>query len=311
MRNHFAAAVCLLLLLWLCACTPQQEMLQDTSDTAATPITEPTTKDTATQQRDDEVAAAIAAGESKLFWRIEETAQLDGTASTWQYTPMDCNALWADIQAQLLPGATMQSSETVEEGSGQSVKLLLGADTIQVNISAAGITFIGYTPDSATAFAHELAALLTEQSGFTLTEVPADEEEGEILCFAFCTEGIAVDTEPYDVTMGSALCVFDSGSIMLEYPISLGERVETYDLSQYFSMEEAKILCEMQWTANLMPLVCTLNDYQPIYIVDATNGRLVPGWQFLGRFWEISDTGYNHSMDYVIDALTGAVIRFG
>lgn len=310
MRNHFAAAVCLLLLLFLCACTPQQEMPQDTSDTTVTPITEPTTKDT-TQQEDDEVAAAIAAGESKLFWRIEESAQLGGTASMWQYTPMDCGTLWADIQAQLLPDATVQSSETVEEGSGQSVKLLLGADTIQVDISATGITFIGYTPDSATAFARELAALLTEQSGFTLTEVPADEEEGEILRFAFCTEGIAVDTEPYDVTMGSALRVFDSGSIMLEYPITLGERGETYDLSQYFSMEEAKILCEMQWTANLMPLVCTLNDYQPIYIVDATNGRLVPGWQFLGRFWEISDTGYNHSMDYVIDALTGAVIRFG
>lgn len=308
----FVAAACMVSLLLLCACTPQREAIQDFFNTPETPsfAAEPP-KATGDGNADDEIAAAIAAGEPALLWRIDEEEQLEGTVSMWQYMPMDCNALWADIHAQLLPDAAVQSTASMENGEVKSVELLQGADTIRVSISATGIYISGYVPETASAFSRELAALLTERSGFALTEVPADEEAGELLCFAFCTENLAVDTEPYDVTIGSALRVSDSGLIKLEYPIALGDWIQEYDLSRYFSMQEAKLLCELQWKANLVPLVCTLETYQPLYIIDATNGRLIPGWQFLGRFWEISDTGFNHGMDYVINALTGEVIRFG
>ena len=312
------AAICLMILLLFCACAPQQEAADisvipatETPDSDAALSETNATDSQAEQKEDNEVIAAIADGEPALLWRIDEAAQLGGTVSMWHYTPMDCEALWAEIQAKLLPDASVQSAETVDNGEAQSVELRLGENTIRVNISATGIYFIGYTPEAASAFSHELAELLTERSGFTLTEVPADQEEGELLCYAFCAERVAVDTEPYDVTMGSALRVSDSGLIQLEYPISLGERIQTYDLSQYFSMQEAKLLCELQWEANFVPLVCTLDSYAPVYIIDATEGKLIPGWQFLGRFWEISDTGFNHGMDYVINALTGEVIRFG
>ena len=254
------------------------------------------------------VAEALRLGQPAMLWQIDPEASLDGTGTTWSYAPLDCRTLWPELQAALFPDAEESSAETE---AGQTRIVLTRGDTeIRVEVSANWLSLEGLGQDDAPALAEQLAAWLTDPSGFTLQQVPPDSDEGESLCYAFFAQGVKVDTQPFDLTMGSALRVLD-GAITLEYPLRLGAALQTDDLASAFSMEEAKLLASLQLQANPFPWVCVLEDYEPILAIDAENGRLVPAWRFIGRFWELGDSGFRHGMDFTVNALTGQVIRFG
>ena len=308
----------LMILILLCACSrqetePPNAMGTETGQLDSPGDTEPTDTETHTEGdtgRQAAVDAALQAGDRALLWQIDDGAKLSGIGTTWSYRDMDCEALWAEVKTELFPGAEVLSSQEESDGAGTLIALKDGNTNFHVRVETHWISIDGLDQDAAVAVAGKLAALVTERSGFTLKEVSADLDEGETLRYAFFADGVQVDTEPIDLTMGTVLRVLD-GNVTLEFPLELGEVLETTDLSATFSMSEAKLLCDLQWDANPFPWVLALDSWQPLLTVDTENESLIPSWQFSGRFWTIDGTGFSRITDFVVNALTGEVLRFG
>ncbi|MDR0890047.1 MAG: hypothetical protein LBM28_05325 [Oscillospiraceae bacterium] len=258
---------------------------------------------------DAEVLAAIQEGKTALLWRIAPTAEIVGTAALWQYTPLNCSDLWDAIREAVFPGAALLSDEMLEDVVERRITLSHNENTYTVRLIGDGnITVSCASPEDALRRAEQLVALLEEMSGFVLTSVEPETEE--LAKYAYVVDGICVDTKLYATTLGACVCVQDTGDIVIDYPIALGDKGEQTDLAQYLTMEQARRICRLQWNYFNLPQIGTIDDYALFYIIDVGNGRLRPAWRFTGMLYDFS-SGNAQPMDMVIDGETGAVIRFG
>lgn len=301
--RKWALVLIAVLIFSLCACAPSTDEAHGSSDNSV-----PSSAQQGQAVDAAELASAMESGEPVLLWRIDENAQLTGTASSWRYTAMDCAELWTDIQAQVFSEAEVLSDEVGTEDIARRISISLSGSIVNVTIYPDRIYINSLDLTSAEEYAGKIAALLEEKSGIRMDLRAADTEEGELLRYAYYVEDIPVDTKEYATTLGSGIGVWEDAGISLTYPILLAERAETNDLSQCLSMSEVALLCDLQWKANGVPMAYTLDDYELMYFIDSANGQLVPAWRFKGRFYDSS--GYTHATDFVLHGLTGEVIRF-
>lgn len=307
LRRGLALLSALLLTVFCCACAPndsQTPTVPSASDGDALLPSDP-----APAAPDDEVAAAIASGESTLFWRIDEAAQLTGSAKEWSYTYMDSQLLWDMLADTLFPTATVLSDETTNENY-RHLTLQNGDNKITASISDWGINICGLSEEAALSCAEDAAALLSQVGGCEMRQRTPDTFEGEAAVYAYYLEDTPLDTEANNTTDGSYLKVYDNGDINIIHPVCIGTSQDTIDLAACFSMEEAELLCELQWErASIMPLVGVLDDYELIYMLDASNGMLRPAWRFTGMLYDFTGT-FSHLTDFLILAQTGEIIRY-
>lgn len=319
MRRIICIAVCLVLLL-LCGCAEKDE-------TPKSPVQPSGVQDSSGGETpyssiaDPELVAALTAGESTLLWRVEETELPDYTASTWSFTLADCTQLWAEIQWQVFPEATVLSTEESPEG-GTRIDLQLAETDIRVTVDTNSLSISGFSPEQGADCAAKIAAVLSAETGTLCAEGEPDEEELLSHRYFFYVDGIPIDIlgNPYtDISLiaGSGMTVGDTGGILLLNPIVLAESMQTTDLSACVTMPELQLLAQTQWRAEWVPHICVLEQVELIYMeemVSTESGnvyQLIPSWQMTGRSYEPDGNPdpYSHAVSMVIDAIEGNVLR--
>lgn len=79
-------------------------------------------------------------------------------------------------------------------------------------------------------------------------------------------------------------------------------------LSDYLSIDEIRMVCEMDWEGKGIPAVAVAEQASLIYMIDKEEEYIVPVWRIQGYMYTF-DQSEKHVMNMMIDAKSGQVIR--
>ena len=91
-------------------------------------------------------------------------------------------------------------------------------------------------------------------------------------------------------------------------PIIAEEALQSYVLQDYLTMEEASLLCQLDWQSKGWQRVGEVNAYEPMYVVDETEQCLRIAWLFRGQHYPPENLNDAHPLYITLDALTGEPI---
>ena len=274
-----------------------------------------------------EVRAAVEAKKPALFWKIDESTELKGTAQIWSYKQMNCHTLWTDIQASLFPNA--ETVSVTELGLQSQYQLRRKDSSLEVIVEPEKISIQGLPKAEADRCAGQLADILAEKTGFELRECAYEllltpdaltdylkqtvgiTNAGEPLeplpvweaFYASYLDGTPVD--PWFLTC----CVYvRDGCLILHDPIQKGELRDTVTLDGILELSQLRAGAELSVSADLQNVYLLYSSGRRL-MKDYNTQTLIPAWSFYGPSLPF-DGGAVGVSELLIDAQTGTVRRF-
>lgn len=107
---------------------------------------------------------------------------------------------------------------------------------------------------------------------------------------------------------GCGTKVYENGDITVYGIPVFGNVQKDGVLSDYLSIDEIRMVCEMDWEGKVIPAVAVAEQASLIYMIDKDEESILPVWRIQGYMYTF-DQSEKHVMNMMIDAKSGQIIR--
>ena len=276
-----------------------------------------------------EVQAAIDAGESCMFWKVDNQLPNTGTLFNWTFEPFDCRELWPDLRAAVFPDAVdVKPMLQVDEAEALRYYLEVGDKQMTVDVTSLGITIGGeldeekhrqyhLTQKQLLEYTEKIKAYLEERTGLELVEWDGlIDNERPLKDYTLVLDGNPVDPNA-DIPAHCSLAAWSSiGNIDLCVPIKSIARKESVRPDASLLSEDLRETAEYvmreyppEWTVVDVFRDCSLN-----YGIDPDAHTIRPILSVTGRRYVVikQQNGEMYSeiqsLNYQFDAVSGELI---
>ena len=278
-----------------------------------------------------EVQAAIDAGESCMFWKVDDQIPNTGTLSNWTFEPLDCTEIWPELRAAVFPDAVdVRPMWHMKDDDMDVMRYYLetNGEEVTVEVQELGIRISGKLDEEAHRgyrltqkqlldYTEKIKVFLEERTGIELVEWNGMiEGERPLKDYTLILDGTPVDPNTHIPKHCSLAAMSSWGVVSLCVPIKSIARKETVQLDGSLLSEDLRETAEFamreyppEWT-----VVDVFRDCSLAYQIDPDARTIRPILSVTGKRYIVirQQNGEMYSeiqsLDYQFDAVSGELI---
>lgn len=278
-----------------------------------------------------EVQAALDAGESCMFWKVDDQIPNTGTLSNWTFEPFDCTEIWPELRAAVFPDAADVKPMLHMKDDDMDVMryyLETNGEEVTVEVQELGIRISGKLDEEAHRgyrltqkqlldYTEKIKVFLEERTGIELVEWDGlIDGKRPLKDYTLVLDGNPVDPNTHIPKHCSLAAMSSWGEVSLCVPIKSIARKETVQLDGSLLSDDLRETAEFamreyppEWTVVDVFRDCSLN-----YGIDPDAHTIRPILSVTGRRYVVikQQNGEMYSeiqsLNYQFDAVSGELI---